>query len=140
LNDVDLAYYAGYFDGEGSVIIRRNKYGYFIAVQLGNTYKPAILALQAEFGGGMYPFKSHGVGRQVWQWYIGAMGACKFLTQILPFLKEKAEQAREVIEFYELYGMHTHPGGHSGRTVEEKIDQEARYQKVRALKVVEYVA
>lgn len=81
--------------------------------------------------------------RQSWQWQATGVTAYNFLVQILPYLKEKAPQATEAIEFYHLYG-----GAGRGsrgiarpqRTLEQKHDQETRSMRIAALKIVEYAA
>src|SRR5260370_24892742 len=101
----ELAYYAGYFDGEGSVRIDRKVDGgrtkYTIAAKLANTYKPTVEGLQEAFGGGI---RKHGkpptkAWRQVWLWFSTGETAYNFLVQITPYLHEKAEQAKEAMSF-----------------------------------------
>lgn len=132
--DCELAYLAGYFDGEGTVTILKYPRGYAIRVSLGNTYEPAVLAFQSRFGGGVVSHQSARKNtRRFWEWQAHGENAYTFLITILPFLHEKAAQAEEAVEFYRLYGNHTFQRG-IGRTAEEKADQEMRFLHVRSLK------
>lgn len=136
--ECDLAWIAGYFDGEGTASIQHTDTGYHIRVSLSNTYKPAVESLQIRFGGRVRaytkPRKPH--HRQGWYWQATGLSAYNFLVQILPYAQEKKPQINEAIDFYALYGGHT--TGQNGRTAEQKVDQKARYLRVRTLKRVEH--
>lgn len=139
----NLAYIAGYFDGEGTVGINRSTRNgssrYRIQVSLGNTYKPAVDELKTTFGGSIHPHsKGKSNHRQMWYWTVNGVAAYNFLSKVLPYLREKQAQAQEVMDFYSVYGL-----GRSvqyRRTGKQKEDQEARYNRLRTLKVVEYAA
>jgi hypothetical protein len=141
MDNVELAYIAGYFDGEGSVGIYKSGGGYSIIAQVTNTYKPMIETLYKEFGGNIRSRKSYnGVGfvvaRQQWSWSASGKNAASFFNQILPYLHEKRIQAEEAVTFQSLYGKQK--GVPRKRTQEQLLDQEARALKVKGLKSVEY--
>src|SRR5258708_1351359 len=150
--DAELAYIAGYLDGEGSVFIRheaRHVNSYRVQVKIGNTYKPVLDQLKERFGGSLYAkplYKTAGAkmaGRQFWEWVIHGKGAYNFLVQISPCLREKAVQAEEAMDFYRAYGgrngwMRDDLGNFMRGTREQQEDKEARYLRMKALKRVEY--
>ncbi len=148
MDRVELAYAAGYFDGEGMVTISKSVGSYGIRVVLSNTYKPTVEWLHENFGGVVSrAFKGSSKWRQAWRWQASGFVAYNFLIQVYSYLREKAPQADEALAFYRLYGgcKERRALGQIGdctntRTSEQKADQEARYMRVRALKVVEYIA
>ena len=146
--ELALAYIAGFIDGEGSISIYKEKspLRYRIEVTVGNTFKPVLEGLFQRFGGRVRPYNTYKPNyRQAWYWGVSGETAYKFLTTILPYLREKAVQAQEVIAFYELYGGQANKGRlvngtYVNRTPEQLADQEERYLRVRALKKIEYAA
>lgn len=101
-----LAYIAGFFDGEGSIVIPRRYTNlrrgckFSLSVRIVNTYKPVIDLCQRLFGGYVYekPIeKSH--HKQAYQWYVNAQKGEDFLKLILPYLVVKKEEAEIAMEF-----------------------------------------
>ena len=91
ISDVELAYAAGVFDGEGYVGINmmqkashRAKYG-VLHVTVTNTYEELINWFEDRFGGSSY-CHDHRSWRDVHKWRAGARVACDFLQQVLPYL------------------------------------------------------
>jgi len=88
---IDLAYYAGFLDGEG----------YFgwtettCRVAVTNTYLDALIRLFLAFGGMIYKFKDKKPGyRQRYQWQIYADSAEAAANKLMPYLHEKRRQAQ----------------------------------------------
>lgn len=95
----DLQYVAGYFDGEGYVGVPKTNGCYNVRVSLSNTYLPALVELQKQFGG-VVSAKSKQVKpthRKTYHWRIGGQPAKEFLIAILPYLDEKKQQAELAI-------------------------------------------
>jgi hypothetical protein len=95
MTEVEKAYAAGFFDGEGCVLIdlpRRTK-GYALRVTLAQGSKTVLLRLQAAWGGSL----SGKEGR--WRLSLVGTTAGAFLSDIFPFLVVKREQAAIAIEF-----------------------------------------
>jgi len=105
-----LAYTAGIFDGEGSILISVNRPHpkretinpqHYLTACLGNTNRPLIDWLKSEFGGHIVKGGNRQAKRQqeYWIWSISSCQARDFLTLIYPYLRIKKEQARLGIEF-----------------------------------------
>ena len=104
---VNLAYAAGIIDGEGHITIQKYNnpacrvgfhYGLCITVGMGDPTVPKWL--HKTFGGsfGIYPPGKRGKkNRHIWR--LTTRKADMFLKLILPYLKEKVEQARIAIKF-----------------------------------------
>lgn len=98
----DLAYLAGFFDGEGCISISHSCKGKYISlncyVATKGEYMPRLF--QFHFGGSV---RRHNLARgtQVdhWKWHIAAIKASEFLKAIYPYLKLKEPQADLAIAF-----------------------------------------
>ena len=106
-----LAYVAGLFDGEGSIVIgcslgRTNRKNpcYFLQVGITNTDRELIDWLHRTFGGHVSD-NSHSPSRSkqrpCWAWRVTSRQAHGFLKKILPYLRTKKTQANIAIEFQE---------------------------------------
>lgn len=97
------AYFAGLFDGEGSVLIvrqtSRNRF-YQLDVKLGNTYVEVVSALQERYGGSIHQtiLKS---GKSYHTWRLRSGKAADFLIRVFPFLIIKRTQAELGLTFQE---------------------------------------
>lgn len=93
------AYAAGFFDGEGSVVIRgpHGKYphrsSYSISACIGNDDFRPMQFLQELWGGSLNPGPVRSNGKCNTRWTLTAVLASRFLQDILPFLIVKREQA-----------------------------------------------
>lgn len=101
----DLAYIAGFFDGEGTVSIRHkagehsrragtgHRY-HIVLVSLANTNEAVVRDLAACFGGSVRThIPSAANHKRLWCWQLEAVRAAEFLRLIRPFLRLKAMQA-----------------------------------------------
>ena len=116
MNKVELAYWAGLFDGEGHISIlprydyyKGRRLGPYYVLELGVTscYFPHTDQLAEEWGGSKYQQprrKPHHKQRQ--QWKLTGIRAYEFLKTIRPYLREKAEQANVAMAFWEIKGHH----------------------------------
>jgi hypothetical protein len=114
---LSLEYVAGFFDGEGSIGMYRNKgskcsrykSGYkspcwIRSVHITNSYLPVLEQLQQQFGGSLHIVKHQTEpkvtgNKDTWNWGFGAkQDILAFLLLIRPFLIEKAEQADLMIQ------------------------------------------
>ena len=113
------AYYAGLFDGEGTVYIYRqdwNKYkdkewfrnrksnsspSYRLSVKITNTNKDCLEFIQKRLGGTIYAYKDRrsSLGKTQYTWNIYANNALRLLSKMLPYLIIKEEQAKVAIKF-----------------------------------------
>jgi len=108
LNELDLSYIAGFFDGEGSVTIHHNyapsprgkSPNHTLQVSIGNTDPRVIVWIHEHFGGALTMrsgFKPN--HRDVIQWMARSNKAARFLRMILPYLRMKREQAEIALTF-----------------------------------------
>lgn len=93
MNDVALAYFAGFFDGEGCITVHRQPNRVYAFVTCTNTDKQVILRFQEAFGGHIQT-KVNVPGRVIYVWNISAKkDVVNFLEQIFPFLQVKQQRA-----------------------------------------------
>ena len=103
MNKTDLAYFAGIIDGEGSIMLYRDKQRRtFMRVMVGNTNEWLINQLCFSFGGVKNVTRQyHLIWKPCWHWSIHGSKAVEFLKLILPYLKLKRAQAEIAIRFQE---------------------------------------
>lgn len=126
MDEKDIIYIAGLFDGEGSVGVYANTHGsHFLRVQVVQTELPfteEILGdLQRDFGGSVGRSLSTS-GKYKLNWQVGGDKAAVFLSRIKPWLRLKHIQAAVAIAWQD-----TRPGvrrGTNGRVL--PIDHEQR--------------
>jgi len=132
--DTDLAYVAGLFDGEGSIVIGVSKRkrsdrivpNHWLQVGIGICEKSLVDWLHSEFGGHITSngkTKEQGAKRQSWTWRVMSNEGAAFLSSILNYLRIKKEQAELAIEFQ------TKAAPYQGRPLTQKtIDARERYR------------
>lgn len=91
LTPTELAYFAGFVDGEGC-------FGYYTTPRLAvvNTYLPVLKELQTAFGGtwSMRGNRSPTVHRTCYAWAVTGGNALRAVEELLPYLREKRAQAQ----------------------------------------------
>lgn len=104
MSNLDLAWLAGFFDGEGCVFIDRpdRKHRQTLRVQVTNTIPSSLLGFESRWGGKLRT-RSNGERRKpIWIWAAYAGDAQRCLIDLLPYLRVKAAQAEIGIRFQEL--------------------------------------
>lgn len=136
--DTQLAYLAGFVDGEGSIAVGLNKgwkgvrrwYLRFSVHQL----DPRPLRLLADLFGGSV--RRHGYearrSRQIFEWVTTSEMAAKAIAALRPYLVVKAEEADVALEFQAL--LNHNAGRRAPLTVEQEAAREDCYLRLRALK------
>lgn len=105
-----IAYYAGFFDGEGCVYLAKDKGGrpccdearWGLRVSIVNTYKPILEQIQQHYGGrvkAVIRSKKEENRRKAWVWILHSKNIGKFLTDITPHLVEKQARANAALFF-----------------------------------------
>lgn len=102
---LSLEYIAGFFDGEGSIGIysnsgRKESVGWNLRTQLVQNVSPeseAILDELVQRYGGNVTYRDR--GRRCANWQCGGQNALHFLSEILPHLVLKREQAEFAIQW-----------------------------------------
>jgi hypothetical protein len=112
LQKLDKRYIAGFFDGEGSIGIYRNKgskddrylSGYrrpcwVRVVTINVAYKSTLSLIHKQFGGSFRLLYGRDKRwKPIWSWSIGSKeGIKRFLTFILSYIREKKKQAKVMI-------------------------------------------
>jgi len=99
----DIIWFAGFFDGEGCVMMQRRPprcHGWTLAIILGNTALAVVASLPALFGGECTPVRvssDHKLPQL--RWRAHSRQAALVLAAILPYLRVKRRQAEIAIEF-----------------------------------------
>lgn len=104
-----LAYTAGFFDGEGTIVIdtknpslkwKRKSPSHSVRVSLTNTDAQSVCDLLTLFGGHVSKVaKQAEHHKQAWRWKISSRKATAFLALVEPYLVIKQEQAKVALEF-----------------------------------------
>lgn len=99
LDPLDLAWAAGFLDGEGSFFVRKNGPRTFSpGIQAGQNHLEPLEKLQTMFGGSICPRRTS--PRDFWSWERnGAKGALIVLPQVIPYLVCKKKQAEILFEY-----------------------------------------
>jgi hypothetical protein len=99
----DLAYFAGFFDGEGTIAIRsRSCQGTSGSLRLGviNTYIPVIKKFSSDFGFGSIILRRDENKKPTATWEVSGADAVNLLQLLLPFLIVKKSQAELALAFH----------------------------------------
>lgn len=92
--ELELAYVAGIFDGEGCVRMTRIRNSWFPSVYVANTNLELLEALRCQFGGQIYKQCGRRVGwKQGYNWRLSWSSAVEFLDLIRQWLLIKDQQA-----------------------------------------------
>ena len=134
--NAELAYLAGYFDGEGSIGIYKLRranhatrgYQWNLQAQLGTCDREVVDAFHRRFGGHVYTYKK-AARRNVRQWVVSGPAAKAALGELLPYLRAKKSQAFEALK----YPLGTQGGHFSQENDDIRTTLGAR---IRALKMV----
>jgi len=106
----DAAYAAGFFDGEGCIMIstrydKKRRCTFFLSISINQVDRRPLDWLKARFGGSVHKKTSSrsydGVEFVQWSYVASTATACAFLRTIRPFLIVKAAQADLAFEFQE---------------------------------------
>ena len=98
MKNTDIAYAAGFFDGEGCISIAKNG---SVDVRIVNTSKAVLIKLQTLLGGSITD-RSQKINKSQYAYSLYGEEAIKFLKILKPYLIEKLPQANTVFEYYEL--------------------------------------
>lgn len=134
MNELDLAWAAGFFDGEGCIsapvrVRVRNRRDYSLSLYVGQVDPRPLMRLRSYFGGEVVPRTSWGKGRPIFMWRVSGTTAEATLRLLLPYLMVKEEQARLALELRDRIGRYVRVGP---RVTE--VETEARMALVAAIK------
>lgn len=100
-----VAYYAGYFDGEGYVgTTKTNKGAIALRCVIGSTDPVVLYELKEIYGGYLLTTnRNPEKWKRQWHWQISSRMAATFLRDVLPYLRIKKNQAILGLEYYRFY-------------------------------------
>lgn len=107
----DLAYTAGFLDGEGCIFISHYPHyaascnNYSMSVSISNTNLDVLLWMQKNYGGCVCEKKAKAYEnkKRLWEWSIRSQMAEDFLRLLRPYLKVKEEHAVVALQFRDTY-------------------------------------
>ncbi len=113
-DELELAYLAGFFDGEGCIVISEytnpvtsKRPGYQsmrLRIFVGNTNLDVLQLFVSRFGGSINCKRVYGNRKQLWTWSAATREAASALSLMLPYLTVKSEQAEIAAEFQSTMG------------------------------------
>ena len=145
LSAEDLAYIAGFFDGEGSVTIHENgrpsprgiSPNHTLQASIGNTDPIVLRWIHENFGGSLtYRKTKRENSRNIAQWAIRARSALPFLEAIRPYIRMKGQQIDVAIEYQKTKTMR----GPKKVTAQDIVWREEQRQKIRGLNAIHHLA
>lgn len=98
MKESDIAYAAGFFDGEGCISISKNG---AVDVRITNTAKNVLVRLQTLFGGSITN-RTQKVNKTQYAYSLYGEEAIKFITILKPYLIDKKPQADTILEYFNL--------------------------------------
>ena len=131
IDELDLAYIAGFFDGEGTITIHhRNSLDkinwYRVCASISNTDISLLEYLKDLFGGHISTRIYGGNRKDMYQWQVTSKDAVRFISVISPYLRQKSTQAEVSLEFEDTI----HRGNVSGRPTKLRYtDTEVEYRE-----------
>jgi len=105
MNTEDIAYFAGYFDGEGSIFIRvktrktRRSPNHELVCSITSKNKIVCESFKAHFRGHTTSWLNKLTDKKMWYWQSGDRQALSFLQAVYPFLRQKREEAEIALKF-----------------------------------------
>lgn len=109
-NQIDLAYLAGFIDGEGTICIcrgDRRTYGVggYLVLRATNTNKDIILWIRTVFGGSVIkkPETRNPKWADAYFWVVSSQKAENIIRELIPYLKVKRLQAETALRYRETY-------------------------------------
>lgn len=136
----DLAYFAGFIDGEGYIGInkqgRRNAYR--LELRVGSTNLWILQLMKMRFGGWVYLTNNNWTkskypnAKDFWVWVIYSRQANELLKELLPYLKLKKAEAEIAIDYQA-----NRPKSGKRKTTEDIVWMEAQKILLQKLKKVE---
>ena len=98
-----LAWSAGFFDGEGCVLIKKTKKTYAIRIAVSQVNPEPINLLKTLFGGSIsYQVPKNKNWSPQWKWEQGSKAAATTLQLLLPYLIVKKDVVALALEFQKL--------------------------------------
>ena len=130
----ELAWAAGFFDGEGYVTIQERihpKYtGYYLRVGINHVAIQPLIEIQKLFGGKIEKQSLHtivGNRKQRHRWSLSTSAAAEMLQQLLPYLKNKQKVVALGLDFQKTIGAHG-----------KQVSDEVQFQRKMLKELIQY--
>jgi hypothetical protein len=98
---MDIAYVAGFIDGEGFIGIQRNN----LVLKIAQCRDGVLHKLKQTFGGNVHSkgldYEKHPQWSKASEWALYNQKTCDLLKECLPYLVVKREEAEYAIQFWE---------------------------------------
>ena len=122
-DEIDLAYAAGFLDGEGCFCSYRSKSGWYVAVTCSNANKPSIEWLHKLLGGSMSKTtkKRKELHRPMHIWQVVGLDAVRVCKLLAPYLKQKLPQAILVLSIHQTAKWPKNSNRLTEETIHERI-------------------
>lgn len=138
----ELAYLAGFIDGEGSIAVglNRTKKGvrrWYLKISAHQLDPRPLRALQGRFGGSVRRHSDPPRVRAIYEWTATSKQAAHAIEALRPFLIVKADEADVALEFQRIVGANP-PGRRPHLTIEQENARHSLYLKLRELKLRSY--
>lgn len=134
------AFFAGFFDADGSIQIAKSKDSFNLHVRINQTSRPILDMYKEKYGGKVQgPYDRHANDKPQWFWACDAQKAEDFIVDVLPFLVVKQERGQLALEFRKLFkGDNILPRGpqavrYTNRRDEILAQRSAFYDQMRVL-------
>lgn len=101
MKKTDLAYIAGFFEGEGCIYLGKSCGWHHLRVTASQANEWIIAWLKFCFGGSVNRMTCEVGHRQRWQWHAVGNNAYMFLVSVFPYLRLKKAEAELAIKFQE---------------------------------------
>jgi hypothetical protein len=100
-NDLQVAYLAGFFDGEGCISVARTDSGgtYSLIVTVSQMDGRDLEPFAERWGGKIVEHRRERPRKTYYQWGVGGSRALKCLQDLLPYLRGKREEALVAIKW-----------------------------------------
>ena len=138
----ELAYLAGIFDAEGSILIQKKKPGFFnktvkyiLGVTITNTRVELVLLAREQFGGNIVgPVNQKETQKPFYRWKLEGAKARDFLKEMEPYLIIKRDLLPLAYEFQDrIESYHRKPIDPIEMAARDEI-----YQRLRSLKNINW--
>jgi hypothetical protein len=128
MTDLELSYLAGFFDGEGCIVLHKSRPRkkehnptYYAEACVASVDKQSVMLFKLHFGGNVYLRKAQTrTTRPIWAWQISAKQSINFFEVILPYLRLKKEQATIAFMFQKKQSY----GDRSGLYIDKQVAAE----------------
>ena len=99
MSDLELAWAAGLFEGEGTISINKahTKHLSTLRCMVGNTDFEVVQFFLQRWGGHWHEVKASGNKRTAWKWSIAATKAARFINDIAPYIRTKRVKEKAIL-------------------------------------------